>query len=329
MRHRIAVAAIAAAALIAAACQDSDGSGRRLSTEPGSSIPDAAEHYVTTAQVSVIDRVTHRLTTVEHLLGGHTGVSASIVNGSGNLPAMLITGDEPGVARGGGYGMQKYTDSGKHVHTIVMLYRSTGGPPAAMQHYIDGALVSTSAYAWQKTTAGWVRTQSFFQELRNGALIGTYSTHTAPAPPGGGGGPVQTVRLEHPARSGPFERAAVATMYGLAFAFAPQRADAQLYFPQCAQEWLHYLGAAAILTGTAATMLDAPVLTPMLIGQFISALAATAAFEDQLLLCILSHSQAFQNGMSGSGGGTGGGAPQGKSECLNGGYAGCTVSTVK
>lgn len=329
MRHRIAVAAIAAAALIAAACQDSDGSGRRLSTEPGSSIPDAAAHYVTTSRVSVVDRVTHRLTPVEQLLGGHPGVSASIVNGSGSLPTMLVTGDEPGVARAGGYGIEKYTDGGKHVHAIVMLYRPTGGPPAAIQHYIDGALVSTSAYSWQRTTAGWVRTQSIFQELRNGAVVGTYSTRTTTAPPGGGGGPAQTVRLDHPGRSGPLERAAVAAMYGLAFAFAPQTANAQLYIGACGQEWLHYLGAAAALSGAAAAMAYAPALTPVLITAFVSALSAAAAFEDQLLTCIIMHTPAFQNGESGTGGGTGGGAPQARSECLNGGYAGCTVSTVK
>lgn len=119
----------------------------------------------------------------------------------------------------------------------------------------------------------------------------------------------------------------VAAVYSVALAFAPQAANAQLFWPQCEQEWLHYIGAAAVLSGAAAAMAYAPVLTPMLISTFISALAATAAFEDQLLMCVLARSQAFQNGESG--GGAGGGAPQNKNECLNGGYAGCTVSTVK
>ena len=265
MRHRIAVAAIAAAALIAAACQDSSGNGRRLSTEPGGTTPDAARHYVTTASASLVDRVTHWLTPVQQLPGGRPGVSASIVNGSGSLPAMIISGDEPGVARGAGYGIQKFTDSAKHVHAIVMLYRSTGGPPAAVQHYIDGALVSTSAYTWQKTTAGWVRTQSVFRQLRNGALLGTYSTQTTVAPPGGGGGQVQTVRLDHPSRSGSIERAAVAAMYGLALASAPQSVAAQMYFGPCRQQWLHYMAAAAVLAGASAALAYAPIATPALI----------------------------------------------------------------
>lgn len=330
MRHRIAVAAIAAAALIAAACQDSSDSARRLTTEPGSSIPDLAQHYITTARASVVDRTTHRLTPVEQLPGGHAGVSASIVNGAGSLPAMLVASGEPGVASGAGYGMQKFTDSANHVHAIVTLYRSTGGPPAAIQHYVDGVLVSTSAYQWQKTASGWVRTQSIFQQLHNGVLEGTYSTHTTVAPPGGGGGPVQTVRLEHPSRSGPIERAAVVTMYALALASAPQAVDAQMYFGPCRQQWLHYMGAAAALAGASAALAYAPVATPALITGFIAALAATAALEDQLVDCMIQNDPAFQYGESGGGvGGAGGGAPQGKSECLNGGYAGCTISTVK
>ena len=45
---------------------------------------------------------------------------------------------------------------------------------------------------------------------------------------------------------------------------------------------------------------------------------------------MIQNDSAFQNGESGAGfGGTGGGPPQAKSECLNGGYVGCIVSTVQ
>jgi hypothetical protein len=281
---------------------------------------------------AVVDRATHKLISVKELLASHPGASALVVNGSGSPSTMQVTTNEPGIAPSGGFGVQKFTDSGNHVHTIVLLYRSTGGPPAAVQHYVDGVLVSTSAYSWQKTSAGWVRTRSVFQGLRNGSLYGTYTTNTTPTQPGGGGGPgQQMLRIDHAPRSGPFERAAGVVLYGLALAVAPQSASAQMYFGPCLQEWLHYMGSAALLAGAAVTLADAPVLTPALIAQFVGMLATTAAFEDLLVSCMIAHDPAFNDGGSvfGGGGGGGGGAPAGKSECLNGGWAGCTISTVK
>jgi len=200
-----------------------------------------------------------------------------------------------------------------------------------MQHYTDGALVSTTAYVWLKTATGYLRTRSYMQYVRNGALVGTYTTVTdlpkSPLTPG----PVQTVRLVHPPTVSPVQRTLGSVAYALAFAFAPQDATAQsFYFYACRQQWLHYAGSAALLSGAAAAVVAAPELTPALATSFVGLLATTAAMEDLLIDCMIANDSVASGGFGGSGGfasgGGTGGAGSGYNDCLEGSYAAhCTT----
>jgi uncharacterized membrane protein YgcG len=329
MHHRIAVIALAATALIVAACADQEG-GSRLSTEPRDATPTL--NYVTTSSAAIVNPRTHRLEAVSPA-SLPNGVSASIVGTAVTSSAMQVGSYEPGVASTAGAGSWTFTDSLKHVHKIVLLYRTGGGPPAAMQHYTDGALVSTSAYSWLKTSTGYLRTRSFVQSLRNGNLVGTYTTLTnlpkTPLNPG----PVQPVRFDHPPTVGPAQRTLGTVAYALAFAFAPQDATAQgFYFYACRQQWLHYAVAAALLSGSAAAIVAAPELTPALVTVFIGALGTAAAMEDLLIDCMIANDSVASGGFGGSGGGfasgggTGGTGGGGYSDCLEGSYAAhCTT----
>jgi hypothetical protein len=328
MHHRIAVIVIAAAAIAVAACADQEG-GSSLSTEPGSSTPSL--DYITTGSAAIVNPKTHRLETVS-AASLPSGVSASIVGGSVTNYGMQVSFFEPGLAPGSGFGSWTFTDSSKHVHKIVLLYGPGGGPPAAMQHYTDGALVGTTSYAWIKNSRGYLRTRSSLQVIRNGILIGTYTTLTtlpkSPLTPG----PVQTVRLDHPPTVSPTQRTLGAVAYALAFAFAPQDATAQgFYFYACRQQWLHYAGAAALLSGAAAALAAAPELTPLLVTTFVGLLASTAAMEDLLIDCMLANDSVASGGFGGaggfgSGGGGTGGAGGGYNDCLEGSYAAhCTT----
>jgi hypothetical protein len=326
MHHRIAVIAIAVAALTVAACADQEG-GSSLSTEPGSATP--ALNYITTGSAAVVNPKTHRLEIVS-AASTPDGVSASIAGGSVTSYGMQIGSHEPGVASRAGAGSWTFTDSLKHVQKIVLLYGSAGGPPAAMQHYTDGALVSTTAYAWMKTSTGFLRTRSYMQSVRKGVLVGTYTTLTTlpknPLNPG----PVQPVLFVHPSTVSPAQRTLGSLAYALAFAFAPQDATAQgFYFYQCRQQWLHYAGSAALLAGSAAAVAAAPELTPALVTTFVGLLATTAATEDLLIDCMIANdtvaSGGFGSGGFGSAGGTGG-ASSGYNDCLEGSYAAhCTT----
>jgi hypothetical protein len=240
---------------------------------------------------------------------------------------MQIESNAPGIARTGGRASWSFIDDAKHVQKIVMLYRTGGGPPAAVQHYTDGALVSTTALAWARTSTGWVRTRSYLQVVRGGALAGTYTTTTVPARPGTGGGPIQTVRLDRAPAVSPMQKALGSVAYALAFAFAPQDATAQgFYFSECRQEWLRYAAAAAVLAGASAAIAAAPEFTPALLTAFAAALATTAALEDALIDCMLRHDSLSSGGFS-AGGGSGGAWPPGKWDCLEGSYAAhCTTA---
>jgi hypothetical protein len=327
MHHRTAVIAIAGAALALAACADQEGESR-LFTEPGNATPTLS--YVTTSSAAIVNPKTHRLESVS-AASTPAGVSASIVGSTVTSSGMQVGSFEPGVAAAAGAGSWTFTDSLKHVQKIVLLYRTGGGPPAAMQHYTDGALVSTTAYSWMKTSTGFLRTRSFMQSVRNGTLIGTYTTTTnlpkSPLNPG----PVQTVRLVHPPSVSPVQRTLGSVAYALAFAFAPQDATAQTYyFYSCRQQWLRYAVAAALLSGSAAAIAAAPELTPALMTVFIGALGTAAAAEDALLDCMLENNSLASGRTGGaggfaSGGGTGG-AGGGYDDCLQGSYAAhCTT----
>lgn len=326
MQHRIAVIVIAAAALIGGACADQDG-GPRLATEPRVGTPTV--RYVTTRSAAIVNPVTHRL---EAVTAGRIpdGVSATIVGSTVTSYGMHVDPYEPGLAPSAGQASWTFTDTLKHVHKLVLLYRTGGGPPAAMQHYTDGALVSTTAYSWLKTSIGWLRTRSYMQSVRNGALVGTYTTVTTLLTVNTGTSPAQPVRLERTPAESPLQRTLGTVAYALAFAFAPQDATAQgFYFYDCRQEWLRYGVAAALLSGAAAGIAAAPELTPVLLTAFIGALGTTAAAEDLLIDCMLAHesvaSGGFGSGGYGGGGGTGG--TGGGSDCLEGSYAAqCTTA---
>jgi uncharacterized membrane protein YgcG len=328
MHHRIAVTAVAAAALIIGACADQEG-GARLSTEPNDATPTLT--YVTTRSAAIVNPRTHRLETVSPA-SMPNGVSASIVGGAtiATTNAMQVGSFEPGIARTAGEASWTFTDSLKHVHQIVLLYGATGGPPSAMQHYTDGALVSTTAYAWLRTSTGYLRTRSYMQSIRKGSLVGTYTTLTAlpksPLTPG----PVQPVRLDRPSTVSPLQRTLGTVAYALAFAFAPQDATAQFYFYACRQQWLHYGVAAVLLSGAASAIAAAPELTPALVTAFIATLGTAAAMEDLLIDCMIANDSVASGGFGGSGGfGSGGGtggAGGGYDDCLQGSYAAhCTT----
>ncbi|MEO6211055.1 MAG: hypothetical protein ABIQ10_13130 [Gemmatimonadaceae bacterium] len=329
MKHRMGVAAIAATALIAGACGERDGGSAPLFTEPG--ISGSAPAYITTTSASIVDPRTKQLRVVKPSeLATAPGVSASIAAGGMGQGLQLANG-APGIAKSDGYYVEKFVDASKHQHALVLLYGHFGGPPAAVQHYVDNALVSTTTYAWQKTSTGWLRTASLTRAVQKGQLVGTYSTTTTtttPTTPGkGGGGPAIPVRLERPAPRG-LDRVLGRVAYALAFSLAPQDASAQASpaFGACAQEWLRFAAAAAIVIGLDFVIADMPAVTPLIMSQFAAALAQLGAAEDALLKCVLEHQPGtfqFFGGGAGPGGGAGGGVDN---TCLEGSYAAhCTT----
>jgi hypothetical protein len=331
MRHRIAIAALAAAALIAVACEDQGAGSRRLATEPGDGATSSGEvHYRTTGSAAVVSK--HRLQPVAPARPA-PGVSASIVAGSGVVSAMTVYASEPGIATTSGQRTSTFTDASNHHHTIALMYGSTGGPPLAMLHYVDGSLVSTTAYSWLRTSTGWVRTRSYLQVGLNGKLYGTYTTTTVATtstPISGGSGTTgtqSTVMAKPAGGASTLQRMAGGAAYGLAYIFAPQDATAQSYaLSLCSQQWLRYAAAAAVVVGIEILIADAPYLTPALITQLGSALALLAAAEDALLDCVLSHQPiplidnwSGTGSSGGSGGGSNGGCVYGF-DCITPAY---------
>ena len=333
MKHRMALAAIAVAALIIGACADRGDGASRLFTEPGGDggRADAQVNYVTTGSASVVDPRTHRLQPVRESVKRSPGVSASITaGGTGSL--LLVPFGSPGLAKTSGYYAMRFTDQSLHKHTVILLYSLFGGPPAAMQHYVDGAISSTTTYSWKKVTAGWLRTTSFTRAVRSGTLVGTYSTTTTTTtgvPPSGGGGPAIPVRLEHQPQPNGVQRVLNSVAYSLAFTLAPQDASAQIVSPAigaCLQEWLKYAAAAGVVVGIEALIAEAPVLTPFLAAQLATALALLGAAEDLLLNCVLANQPGTFMYFGGGGGSAGSGSGGGDSECLAGSYAAhCTT----
>lgn len=326
MKHRMALAAIAASALIIGACGERDDEGGRYSTEPVARGPNSVAsgmHYTTTGIAAVRDPHTGQLLKVSPAPSASTNASGSVVAATGTGEAMQFPFSSPGLAKAGGSSVVSFTDDANHHHVLALLYAGIGGPPAAIQHYVDGSLVSTSAYTWQKTPTGWLRTHSVLQVVRNGTLYGTYTTNTAnttnTAPPKGGGGPAQPVRFDHAPAAGPLQQMIGRVAYGLAFALAPQDASAQgtILVGPCRQDFLKYSAAAAIVVGITITIGEAPLLTPLLISQLISAIALLGGTEDLLLDCVIGHMQLFGNS-----GGAGGGQPQPPPAiCLQGSFA--------
>jgi hypothetical protein len=323
MHQRMAVLGISAAALIVGACADREG-GSRLPAEPNDATP--AVRYVTTGSAAVVDPHTHRLIPVRDDDGARARALASVVAvKGGESDVVQLSSTAPGVERASGYVKKSFVDASKHKHTLIFLYKGFGGPPAAIQHYVDGVLASTNAYTWAHTSSGWVRTSSLYQAVHNGSLYGTYSTLTVPRNTGGSG-PPQTVRLERTRPSAPVERILARAAYALAFAFAPQDATAQFYFSDCMTDWLRYAAASAAVAGVYAAIIEAPYLTPVLIMQLAGALALAGVAEDMLISCMLSHDPSFaMQSFGGGGGGTSGtGSPSW--DCFIGSYAAhCTT----
>jgi hypothetical protein len=320
MLHRVAIAAMAAGTLVVGACADRDG-GSALSTEPqgGSS----AVQYVTKGTVAIFNRNTHRLEPVKGLAGAPSGASASIVGAGGAGPTVQVFTGAPGLAKTGGRGFFTFVDDNGRKHDIVLLYRNAGGPPAALQNYIDGVLVSTTSYVWQKTITGWARTQSVMQVVNKGALVGTFTT-TSPVRPGTGSGPADVARLDRAPRVSPMQRAFGAAMYGLAYAFAPQDATAQgLSLYRCRVEWLRFSGAAIVVFAAGSALSSAPILTAFLLSSFVSAITSAAIAEDALLDCLLNYSQLSFSSFS-SGGAS---VASDKWDCFGGSFsAHCTTA---
>jgi hypothetical protein len=330
MKHRMAIAAIAAAALVIGACVDRGDGASRLFTEPGGDggKAEAQVDYVTTASASVVDPRTHRLQLVKQSMKRSAGVSASIAaSGTGSL--LLVPYGSPGLAKTSGYYAMRFTDKSLHKHTVILLYSLFGGPPAAMQHYVDGAIANTTSYTWQKVSTGWLRTASLLRVVHSGALVGTYATTTTAAPPSGRGGPAIPVRLEHQPNSGGVQRLLNGVAYSLAFTLAPQDASAQIVSPAisaCLQEWLKYAAAAGVVVGIEVLIAEAPVLTPFLAAQFATAMSLLAAAEDLLLTCLIANQPGTFMFYGGAGGGAGTGSGGGDSDCLAGSYAAhCTT----
>lgn len=328
MRHRIAIASLAAVTLLVGACEERDGAANRLATEPAGADSGGAEsvHYLARGTAAVLDPRTHLLRNVAPPSSAPSGVSASIVAATTTTDAMQLPSALPGFGPGAGYAGATFDDSAAHHHTLILLYSSTGGPPVAMQHYIDGELTSVSAYSWQRLSTGWLRTRSLLRAVKGGTLYGTYTMNTYPVQSSGGSGPAQPVRLERVPPVGPFERVVGGVAYALAFALAPQDASAQYSpaFSACRQQWLKYAAAAAVTVGYGAVIVDAPVLTPLVAMQFAGSLALLAVAEDSLLDCVLAN----QPTRTAFGGGSGGGATGGgsSSDCLEGSYAAhCTT----
>jgi hypothetical protein len=327
MRYRIAVAAITATAFVVGACADQDGGGSRFSTEPGGA---TESRYVTTGIASLLDPRTHRMRVVGAIAPNSPGVSASLSAG-GVGGTLQIANGSPGIAGGAGYYRANFVDQSRHAHTVITLYSSAGGPPVAMQHYIDGTLQSTTTFSWQHTSGGWVRKGSFMRVISKNTVVATYSTTTAtttaPTRPGSPAGPAIPVRLEHLPGANALQRMIGRVAYAAAFSFAPQDASAQISgaFIVCSQEWLRFAATGASVIALTAVIADIPTVSLILASQYASALALFMAAEDALLRCVMENqpSGVFHGFGSAGGSGASGG---GSDDCLEGSYAAhCTT----
>jgi hypothetical protein len=319
MKHRLALAAIAASALIIGACGERDDERGRFSTEPAARDPGSVAggmHYITTGIAALRNPHTGQLLTVPPAAAS-ASASGSVVAATGAGEAMQFPFSSPGLATAGGTSIVSFDDDTHHHHVLALLYAGIGGPPAAIQHYVNGSLVSTSAYTWQKTPTGWLRTHSLLQVVRNGTLYGTYTTNTVPSKTGGG--PAQPVRFDHAPAVGPLQQLLGGVAYGLAFALAPQDASAQagIFIGACKQDFLKYSAAAAVVVGVTITIAEIPIITPLLVSQLMGALALLAGTEDLLLDCVIGHMQMYGN----SGGSGGGQVHPPPAICLQGSYA--------
>lgn len=318
MNHRIAIAAVTmvAATLTAAACADSSAGPR---TPPA--------QYSTTESFQILNPNTGVLTEYKQGIRSAPGVSLSTM-APVSAPAMLIADNNPSVSRVGAYHLGVHTvDDKKHAHDIIYLYAGSG-PPTAVQHYLDGKLVTETKNTWVGISGGWYRSLTTLQVLNptNGkvlssmAIVGTYTAVTKPCNPKiTYCAPPRIVMNDHI----PMGRRMMGYA-GLGFAnlFAPADALAQSGIPglfgPCTQEWLTYQAAGLALAVSAVALAGCPECGATE-ALFAAAMYACAKAEDALLNCEL-RSQGYADAGGGGGGGLGAGSASGGG---GGDYNGC------
>jgi hypothetical protein len=315
MNHRLIIAAAAtvAATITAVACADSSAGPRA-----------APAKFSSTESIRILNPETGVLTEYKQGLHSVPGVSLSTISG-GSAPAMLIADNNPSVSRVGAYHVGVHTvDANNHSHDIVYLYAGSG-PATAVQHYIDGKLVTETRNTWVKISGGWYRSFTSLQVLNpvNGtvlssrSVVGTYTVVTQTCNPKITNCPPPNIVMNDRTPMG----RRIAGWAGLAFAnvFAPADALAQTGIPSifgpCTQEWLTYQAAGLALAAAAVALAACPECA-VTEAAFAAALYACAKAEDALLNCQL-RSQGYVDA-GGDGGGSAGGSSGGAGD-----YNGC------
>ena len=311
MNVRISIAAVAmvAATLTAVACADN-------STGPAA----APIRYSTTESFQILNPRTGVLTDYKQGIRSVPGVSLST---TAPLPvaAIFLADNNPSVSRVGSYHLGVHTvDVKNHTHDIIYLYAGSG-PPTAVQHYIDGKLITETRNTWVRATGGWYRSLSTLQVMNptsskvmsSLAIVGTYTSVTTPCNPKVTDcGPAQTVmndRLPVGRRTMGYVALALANFFAPGDALA-QTAVPGLFGP-CTQEWIAYQAAGLGLAAAAVALAGCPECG-VTEAAFAAAMFACAKAEDALLNCEL-RSQGYAAAGSGSGtygmaGGASGGA---------------------
>jgi hypothetical protein len=287
------------------------------------------ERYITTSTMSVMNPKTHQLEPV-NINPATSGISASYVGG-GTDNAVLIASGAPGIATTAGHISTSYVDTAGHAHKVIFLYRVGGGPPAAVQHWRDAVLISTTAFSWAHISTGWYMSQSLTRMLSQGTVLGqyslasTYTQTTVPCSRTVTTNCVPAGTVMGKPRISPLRRVLGYAALGLANACAPADALAQagFHFYDCGTEWLIYFAAMTALYGAAGTAPDGGVI--VLAGMYAGAVAALK----QLVDCMVAADNRASGGFGSAGAGAGG-AAETTADCDNGGYGGnCPMAYVE
>lgn len=324
MNHRLASAAtlaVAGVVLVAAACSDSIIAPEK-----------SPQYYASETSIEILNPATGVLTRYAPGFHNSNGVSLA-TTAPASEPAMLLADNAASVSHVGAAHLKVSTvDATKHKHDILYLYPNSGGPPTAVQHYIDGKLLSETKNTWTRITGGWYRSLMTFQVmnpasgsvLSSQAIQGVYTVATKPCNPkvSPNCGPGQMVINDHVPLGG---RLAGYFALGLANVFAPADALAQSSIPglfgPCTQEWLTYQ-AAGLALAVAAVALAACPACGLTEAAFAAALFAAAKAEDALLNCQIRST--FGGGMGGGSGGDFGAGGSGGA----GDFGGCSNGIV-
>ena len=303
MKKGLALAAGIAATIVATACAT-----ERILAPP--------MQFTTTSSFEVMNPTTRKLEAVTlPPMRNAPGVSASVA-ASSPTPVMMAF-NAPGTSTHGGSRQFPFISKDGHPSKIVFLYGPNGGPPAAVQSYCDKKLVSTDAYKWTATAAGWMQSSSVLSVVSAGVLVGRVTTttvlcHTNCGPP-------QMVQRGH---------VIGAVAYALMNATALP-AQAQWYnmsFGACSAEWGDYSSAVALFMVLSSGAGAAPEMTVAIAVGLAAAEQAVLSTEAKLVSCMARQPDAADSAANGgsSGGSAGGGA--GSSDCLEGSYAAhCTT----